>query len=85
MKDCKCLGHSVKCLTLDLSSRHDLMVCGFKPHIGLCPGSAQPAWDSLYASPLPALLFPLSLKNKTKQKKTTVFAFRELAVSVEDT
>ena len=38
---------SVKHLTFDFGSGHDVTVCGFKPHIRLCAGSAEPAWDSL--------------------------------------
>ena len=38
---------SVKRLTLDFGSGHDLTVHGFEPLIGLCAGSAEPAWDSL--------------------------------------
>ena len=45
------LGHlvaqSVRPLTLDFGSRHDLMVCGIKPLIGLCTDSIEPPWDSL--------------------------------------
>ena len=46
-------GGSVKCLTLDLGSGHDLTVREFKPRIGLCADSADPAPDSL-----PLLLLP---------------------------
>ena len=38
------MAQSVKHLTLDLVSGHDLMVHEFKPHIGLCTNSAEPAW-----------------------------------------
>ena len=37
----------VKHPALDLSSGHNLMVPEFKPHVRLCTGSAEPAWDSL--------------------------------------
>ena len=33
----------VERLSLDLSSGHDLMVCGIKPHIGLCTESVESA------------------------------------------
>ena len=33
--------------TLDLNLGHDLPVCGFKSHIGLCTDSMDPAWDSV--------------------------------------
>ena len=32
--------------TLDCSSGHDLTVCGIEPHVGLCTGSTELAWDS---------------------------------------
>ena len=38
---------SVKHLTLDPDSGHDLTVREIEPHAGLCPASAEPAWDSL--------------------------------------
>ena len=41
------LAQSVKRLILDFSLDHDLMVCELEPHLGLCPESAEPAWDSL--------------------------------------
>ena len=43
---------SVERLTLRFGSGHDLTVHGFEPRIGLCPGTAKPAWDSL-SLPLP--------------------------------
>ena len=48
------MAQVVKHPTLDFGSGHDLAVCGFKPQIGLCADSEDPAWDSLSASlPLP--------------------------------
>ena len=41
------VAQSVKRLTLDFGSGHDLMVCEIKPCIGLSTFSAEPAWDSL--------------------------------------
>ena len=41
------VAQSVKHLALYFGSDHDFMVRGFEPHIGLCTGSAEPAWDSL--------------------------------------
>ena len=45
-----CQGASVtqvvKHLNLDFGSGHNRLVCGIKPHIGLCADSAEPAWDS---------------------------------------
>ena len=57
-----CLGGSVgKHLTLGFSSCCDLIVHGFKPHVGLPADSAESAWDSL-SLPLSALsLLMLSL------------------------
>ena len=58
----------VKHLTLDLGSGHDLTAHEFEPHIGLCDGSTEPAWDSLLLSlPLPCTL-SLSLKKKKHLK-----------------
>ena len=51
------MARSFQPVTLDFGSGHDLMVREFKPHVRLCAGSAEPAWDSLS--------LPLSLsKNK---------------------
>ena len=50
------VAQSVKCPTLDLGSGHDLMVCEFKPLVGLCTDSTEPDWDSVSLSlPLPCL------------------------------
>ena len=53
------MAQSVKYLTLDLRSGHDLKVCEFKPHIGLCADGMEPASDS--SSLLSALDHVLSL------------------------
>ena len=45
------MAQSVKRLTLDFGSGHDLMVCEFEPRAG----SVEPAWDS------PSLPLSLSL------------------------
>ena len=53
------MAQSVKWPTRDLGSSHDLTVCEFKPRIGLCTGSMEPAWDSLsfpLSLPLPCLI-----------------------------
>ena len=60
-------GQSVTHPTPDFGSGHDLAVCGFEHHFGLCANSIEPAWDSLYLSlslcPSPAHdLSPLSQK-----------------------
>ena len=44
----------------DFGSGHDLTVCVFKPHVGLCADSAEPVWDSLSSSL--SALSALSLK-----------------------
>ena len=54
------MAQSVGRPTLDFSSGHDLRVCGFEPYIGLRPGSAEPAWDSI--CPSRARSLSLSLK-----------------------
>ena len=38
---------SVKDLTLDFGSGHDLTVCEMESCVGLCADSMEPAWDSL--------------------------------------
>ena len=47
------MAQSVKCLTLDFCSGHDLSVCGIEPYTGLCTDSAEPALDSLSPPSLP--------------------------------
>ena len=44
------MAQSVKHPTLGLSSGHERMVHGIEPHIGLCTGREEPAWDSLSPS-----------------------------------
>ena len=53
------MAQSIERLTLGFSSGHDLTVCEFEPHVGLHPGSAELAWDSL--SPSLSAPPPLSL------------------------
>ena len=58
------VAQSIKCLTLDFGSGHDLTVCGFWPCVGLYANSAKPAWDSLSLSlsvpPSPPLMLSIS-------------------------
>ena len=61
------MAQSVKHPTLDFGSGHDLAVCGFGPHVGLCTGNAEPAWDFL--SPSLSLLLPCFLSFSLKVKK----------------
>ena len=58
----------VKRPTLDFGSGHDFTVHEFKPHLGLCADSMEPAWDSLS----PSLSAPPLLKKKRKQKQKTL-------------
>ena len=65
------VAQSVEHLALDFSSGHDLTVCEFEPHIGLCADSAEPAWDSLslpLSLPLPPLICSVSLSQINKLK-----------------
>ena len=62
------VAQSVKHLTLDFSSGHDLMVHEIEPHCGLCADSVEPAWDSLSPSLSAPPMHTLSLKiNKLKK------------------
>ena len=52
----------VKHPTFYFSSGHDLMVHEFKPCVGLCTESREPAWDSVSSfCPPPPLVLSLSL------------------------
>ena len=58
------VAQSVKHPTLDSGSGHDLVVHDFQPHSELCPGSMEPAWDTLSPPslcPSPARTLSLSL------------------------
>ena len=55
------MAQSLKCLTLDFASGHDLVVREFKPHIGLHSDSVEPALDPLSPSLSAPLLLALSL------------------------
>ena len=59
-------AQSVKRLTLDFGSGHDLTVHGNKPHVGLCADSSGTAWDFLFLPAPPSLV--LSLKINLKKK-----------------
>ena len=48
----------VKCSTLDFGSGHDLTVREFEPHVKLCTGCVESAWDSLSPSLPPPLPLP---------------------------
>ena len=73
----KCLGVPgwLNQLSIDISSGHDLMVCGFEPCVGLCVDSSEPGACfkfcvsiSLRPSPTHALSLFLSL-SKINMKK----------------
>ena len=51
------VAQSVKPSTVGFSSGHDFTACGFEPHIGLCAGSRELAWDSLSLSQTVSLEF----------------------------
>ena len=55
------VAQSVKHLTLDFSSGHDLTVHEFEPHIRLCTDSVGPASDSVSPSLCPSLTQAVSL------------------------
>ena len=55
------VAQSVKCLTLNFGSGHDLTGHEFKPCVGLCADSEKPAWDSLSLSAPPQLVHALCL------------------------
>ena len=68
------VARSVKCLTLDFGSGHDLAAHEFEPHVALCAGSAEPRGIlslclSLSLCPSPTCILSLSLKvSKLKRK-----------------
>ena len=53
------MAQSVKGLTLDIDSGHDLTVVRSSPIVGLCTVSAEPTWES--PSPSLSLSLPCSL------------------------
>ena len=48
-------AQSVKCLTLDFGSGHDLLVCESETHVGFLADSGEPAWHSVSPSDPPLL------------------------------
>ena len=81
-----CMAQLVKCPTLDFSSGHDLVVCGFKPSDRLCADISETAACFGFCLPLslcpsPTYALSLSLKKINKQnvkKKRTGLEDREL-------
>ena len=59
------MAQSVKRLSLDFGSGHDLTAREFEPHIGLCTDSTEPAWGSLS----PSLSAPSLLARALSQNK----------------
>ena len=60
------MAQSVKCLTLDFDSGHDLMVCEIEPQVGFCTDREEPAWDSLF---VPFSLFFRNKERNIEKKK----------------
>ena len=72
------MTQSVKHLTPDFGSGHDLMAYEFEPCIGLSADIVEPAWDSGSFSLCPSPTCPLSLKiNKNKLKKRVQKSIKE--------
>ena len=66
------MAQSVKHLTLDFSSGHDLTVRGFEPHTGLCAQSTEPALDAVSLSLLLQHMHILSLSLSLSLSKTYI-------------
>ena len=58
------MAQLVKRQTLGFGSGHDLTICEFEPLVGLCPGSVEPAWDSLSPSLCPSCSCAVSVSLK---------------------
>ena len=85
------MARSIKCLTLDFGSSHDVPVHEIEPHFGLCGDSAEPAWSylsSALSAPLPLVhAHTLSLKiNKQnlKKKERTIKTIKEVMPQKEE-
>ena len=79
------MAWSVKRLTLDFGSGHDVAVCEIEPHIRLCTGSTEPAWDSLSAPPLLACMSALSLSLSLSFSLSKINIFKKEAQGKEVT
>ena len=55
------VAQSVKHLTFDLGSSHDLTVGDTEPRLRLCTDSMEPAWDSVSLTLYPSSAHTLSL------------------------
>ena len=62
------MAQSVKHLTLDFGSGHELMVCEFEPCVVFCTDSMELAWKSLspFLSAPPSLVLTLFLSLLSK-------------------
>ena len=76
------MAHSLKHLTLDPFSGHDLKIHVFNPHIRLyidglwvCANGVDPTWDSLsFPAPVVYTFLSLSLSiNKLKKRQGIIF------------
>ena len=65
------MTQSVKRLALDFGSIRDLTVREFKPCVGLCIDSVEPAWNSLssLSASLPLTRYVSLSQNKCKKLK----------------
>ena len=63
------MAQLVKCLPLDFSSGHDLMICEIEPRAGLLAHSMEPAWGSPSLSAPSPLALSLSLSLSLSQNK----------------
>ena len=72
---------SVKHVTLDLGSGHDLTVGEFRPRVWLHGDSTEPAWDSLSPS---VSAPPCSRKCSLSQKQTSQKSDLNLPLTVYD-
>ena len=66
-------AQSIKRLTLGFGSGHDLAVCEFEPHVGLCADSSEPGAcfgfrASLSLCPSPAHALSLSINKNFKKQ-----------------
>ena len=79
------MAQSVKRLTLHLSLGHNLIICGFKPHIGLCVDSGGCLGFSLSlslcSSPVRAHTHSLRINFKKKEKKSRSLPHQATAIS----
>ena len=70
------MGLLVKRLTLDFGSGHDLTVREFKPYVGLCGDSVEPACNSLSPCLSAPTQLMLSLSENTFKNLLKLKSFR---------